>query len=261
MNEAPGSGSTTPNGFTGHMFFEAIVRQFIAYHLKEIQKSCAKPGETFIDELFARYGEEVRRQIKLWFIETTNIGCQITFPRGDMSLPLVCVVNAAESEKTDETYLSDHGGVMYAGKNQVTSSSKLTTPPNVYGEVLNLPDDRPKATSARHLISIPENHTTRIYIATDDVNATVYLYTVIKALLVVNKLDFDKYAGARNLKLNGGDIEHKPELFPQFAFFKVLDLSYDQNFDVALAKDQTIGNINVSLSAFLFGGASASVGT
>lgn len=238
----------TPNGATGNMFFEPLLRQFVAYQLKQIAENVNDPSVTFIDELFGRYGDDVRLQVKEWFATRPNISVEINFPREDSKLPFIAVVAAEENEKTNETLLDDHGGEMFIGGRSVTSSSSQVVQ-TAYTTPLAEPDDRPRALQVRRLISIPETRVTRLYIATDDVNLTLYLYTVIKALLVVNKLDFDKYAGARNLKLSGSDFDHKAELFPQFAYFKVLTLAYDMNFDVPLSPTGTIGGVDVSFTS------------
>ena len=246
----------TPNGFTGDLFFEELLRQFLKYQLQTILKNAMEPGNTFIDELFSRYGDDVRLQAKKWFTTQQNIGITINYPRDSMTIPFICIINEDESEKSDEAYLGDHGGVLYQGEHSVQAASQLQTP-SVYGTPLNIVDDRPRATQARFLLSVPESHITKVYVATENVNSTLYLYTVVKALLLVNKLDFDKYGGARNLKMNGGDFEHKSELFPDFAYFRVLTLMYDMNFDVALAPDRTIGGVDVTLKRFLNGDANA----
>lgn len=243
----------TPNGFVGNLFFEELLRQFLAYQFQEIHRDIAAPGASLFDELFARFGDDVRLQTRKWFSENTNIPFTINYPRDNMTIPFVCVVNASEAEKSAETYLADHGGEMVLGSHSVTSSSQLHAPPTLYGDVIAVPDNRPKATQFRQVISVPESRTTKIYIATENPNATLYLYTAIKALILINKMDFDEFAGARNMKLNGNDLEHKPELFPTFAIFKVLTLEYDTNFDIALEPDKTIGGVNVSLSAFING--------
>jgi len=248
----------TPNGFIGNLFFEELLRQFLAYQFKQIQRDIAAPGDLFFDEMFGRYGDEVRLQAKRWFSENTNLHFIINYPRDNMQIPFVCIVNASETEKTGETYLADDGGQMLIGAHSVVASSNIQTAPSLYGQMF-VPDNRPRATQSRQLLSVPESHTTKIYIATENVDATLYLYVTIKALLLANKIDFDRYAGARNMKMSGNDFQHNPELFPSFAYFKVLSLEYDMNFDVALKPDYTIGSVNVSLSSFLFGGAAQGV--
>lgn len=241
----------TPNGFVGNLFFEELLRQFLAYQFQEIQRDIAAPGVSFFDEMFARFGDDVRLQVKKWFSENKNIPFMINYPRDNMTIPMVCVVNESETEKSAEVYLGDHGGEMLGGSHSVIASSQL--PPTLYGDIIGIPDNRPRATFGRQVVSIPESHTTKIYVATENPNATLYLYSVIKALILINKLDFDRSAGARNMKISGNDFDHKAELFPTFAIFKVLTLEYDMNFDVALESTQTIGGVNVSFGAFVNG--------
>jgi len=250
----------TPNSSTGFMYFEPVLRQFLAYQLKQIIANVNDPGITFIDEMFARWGDDVRLQIKKWLATTGNISVDINFPQEHMTLPLIAVVSAEDNEKTAEAVLGDFGGTLYIGGSQVTKSNPQTLPPNVYGQAEALPDDRPLAMEARYLLSVPEARITRLYIATDDADSVLYLYTIVKALLIVNKLDFDQFVGVRNLKLNGGDLEHRQDLLPQFAYMKQLTLSYDTNFDVPTSPTGTIGGMNVSITA-AFNGANISLTT
>lgn len=245
----------TPNGFTGNMFFEELLRQFLKFQFQEIEQNASKPGNTFVDELFSRYGDDVRLQAKKWFITQKNIAVTINYPRDPMTIPFVCIINEDENEKAGEAYLGDHGGVLYQGAHSVQASSQLQIP-TLYG-ALNEVDDRPRAIQARYLLSVPESHVTRVYCATENVNSTLYLYTMVKALLLVNKMDFDRYVGARNMTMGGGDFAHHPELFPDFAYFRVITLNYDMNFDVPLAPNRTIGGVDVSIKRFLYGGSNA----
>lgn len=249
----PGSQPQTPNGFAGELMFEELLRRFLAYQLKMIQENANKPGVTFLDEMFGRWDDDTRLQVKKWFALHTNINVVINYPREDIKLPFIAVVSATENE-SGEAYLGDYGGQMLIGRRAVQASSSIKLPINIYGQQLEEPDPRPVATHVRQVISIPENHVTRLYIAADDTNVVMAIYAVVKALILVNKMDFDRYAGARNLKMNGGDFEHRPELFPAFAYFKMLTLSYDMNFDVPLSPVQTIGGVDVSFTSYLNGG-------
>jgi len=238
----------TPNGFAGNMFFEPLVRQFLAYQMRQITANVNDPGVTFIDELFGRMGDVVRLQVKKWLATHPHFAIEINFPREESTLPFVAIVSAEENELSRETYLGDDGGSILLGGRSVEASTPTIV--TAYGEQPAL-EMRPKATHVRQLLSVPESRVARLYIATDDVNTTLYLYMIIKALILVNKLDFDQHAGVRNLKMSGSDFDHKQELFPTFAYFKVLTLSYDANFDVPLSPVRTIGGVDVSLTTFL----------
>jgi hypothetical protein len=242
----------TPNSAVGYLFFDEVLRKFLAYQLKQIGDRIDNPSTLFVDELFARFGDEVRLQVRKWFVSNTNIGVVINYPRHDMPLPFVSIVTANETE--GQAYLGDYGGRMLVDPHSVqAASSEMTSPLNVYGQAQTMPDSRPRASFVRRLISIPEMRTTQMIIGTDDPNTTLYLYTMVKALIVCNKMDLDQYVGARNLKVSGADLEHQPELYPSFAYFKGLTLSYEINFDVPLQEQPTIGGFGVSLGAFING--------
>lgn len=229
-----GTQPVTPNRRTGYLFSEALLRDFISFQLGRVHKTIDDPNVTFIDELFHKYGADVVQQVRDWWRDSPNIPVLINYPRQDMSLPFVCVVNAGEGEKAGEQYLGDFGGTSFYGGSQVASSAGA-----------------PPAKFTRALLSIPMTHQTKIYVAAQEPTLTMYIYHVIYALLLINKIDFDQYGGIRNLVMSGGDIEHHPELFPDFAYFKIITLTYDSNFDVPLQQQTTIGGIDASLSMYL----------
>lgn len=227
----------TPNGLVGYMFFEELLRRFFVYSFGQISKRAASPDVFLIDELFASWGDEIRLQVRQWFIENTNIACVINYPRADINLPQVAVVNSNETEKTEQAYLSDDGGMTMLGSRSLS----------LYGEEV----DDTRGVALRRLVSVPEQKTTQIYIMTNDVNTTLYLYTVVKALVLINKLDFDKRAGARNMKMSGADLQRNETLTPEFAYQKLLTLNYEMNFDVALPPEDTIKSVGLTLKDFL----------
>lgn len=240
------------------MYLEPMLRQFLAYQWKQLVANVNDPSITFVDELFMRWGDEVRLEVKKWIASNPNLEVVINYPNENNTLPFIGVVSAEDNEKTNEAYLGDYGGYTMIAASQVTKSDPNTLPPNVYGQAEKLPDNRPLGLQTRYLLTVPEARITRLYLATSDADSVMYLYIIVKALLLVNKLEFDKYAGARNLKMNGGDLEQRQELFPQFAFMKQMTLSYDSNFDVPTSPVGTVGGLNVSLTAS-FNGAAVSL--
>lgn len=234
--------TVVPGRFVGEMFFEETLRRFLAYSFKEIQRNTAAPGASIIDELFAKMGDDIRTQIKSWFVNHTNVSMVINYPKDDIKLPFIAVVNASEEEKTAETFLGDHGGSVVLGS--LDQRSSQTPDSDLYGEPV-------RPTRIRNLVSIPERRVTRLYIASDDVNVTLYMYVVVKAICVLNKDVFDSHMGVRNLSISGADFEHRQELFPTFAYFKMLTLSYDSTFDVAIDPVDTIAGVALSFSNFI----------
>src|ERR1051325_781880 len=98
-------------GFTGHPFFEELLRKFIAAALLDFSKHAQDPNSQLIDDMFVRFGSDIQRQIKRWFAENQNVSVQINFPRAeDLSLPFIAIINANESEGA-QSYLGDYGGV------------------------------------------------------------------------------------------------------------------------------------------------------
>lgn len=238
-----GTQPATPNNRTGHLFTEDLLRRFLAYQFDQIRQSIDDPTKTFIEELFHKFGDDIVLQIKNWWRETTNLPVAINFPRQDMSLPWVCVVNAGENE-SPQAFLGDHGGQAKYGQSQVTLMGGGTAQ---------------RATSIRNLLSLPLQHTMKIYVATNDAALTLYLNRVIMALLLVNKTQFDAKGGAQNMVISSGDIEFHPEMFPEFAYFKLITLQYTTVFDVPLSHVGTIGGVAVTLDTFIADVVSSSV--
>lgn len=231
-----GTPPQTPNNRAGYLFAEETLRKFLAYQFDQIHKTIDDPTKTFIEELFHKFGTDVVLQVKQWWRETTNLPVFINFPRQDISLPLVAIVNAGEGEKSGEQYLGDHGGEVGYGETQIAVMGD--TPRTIHQ-------------SYRQVISLPMQHTLKVYLAANDPTLVLYLNRVVYALLLLNKIDFDRWTGVRNMTLNSSDIEHHPELFPEFAYFKVITMQYDSNFDVPLSHVGTIGGVNVTLYDFM----------
>lgn len=221
-----GTPPATPNNFAGLRFAEPLLRQFLAYQLGEVARTVDDPDVTFVEELYHRFGPEIVKDIKTWYREHTNIPVTINYPRHDIGLPFVSVVNASEQEAEGQQLLGDYGGRQNYG---------------VLGGGV--------ATHSRAVTMVPQKHVTNIFVATDDQNTTIYLYALVRALLLLNKIDFDKYGGMRNMVVNGADLEFHPELFPEFAYFKVISLVYETDFDLPHAPDNTIGGVDLSLKA------------
>lgn len=236
--------TTTPNSFVGDLFFEELLRKFLTSMYQLISKKAADPNVQLIEEMFARLGADIQKQIRDWFVANTNIKVVINYPRTDIGAPFVSIVNANENE-TDKPYLGDYGGAMMIGANDVQASS---TAVGLYGEAIV--DERPRATAYRKLLSVPEAHTTQLWIGTDDPNTTLYLYVVTKMLLILNKMDFDKYVGARNIRLSGSDLQHHPEFMPQMIYMKQLTVNYDMNFDIPLERQGIIAGVDLTFSGF-----------
>lgn len=243
-----GTQPATPNNRTGYLFLEAVIRQFLAYQFQQISKTVDDPNVTFIEELFHKAGEDVVKQLKTWWRTNVEIPVVINYPITALGLPFVAVVNGTEREKSEESYLGDYGGRAHYGKHSVQLEGQ-----NVLMDGVIVPDDRPRALYTRELLSVPMAHSTKIYIAGVDPNTATYLYHVVMALLLVNKVQFMKYGGMRDLSFSGGDLEYHQELFPESAYFKVITLTYDSNFDVPLAREGTIGGVDVTLHTLLSG--------
>jgi hypothetical protein len=230
-----GTQPKTPNNRAGYLFPEALVRQFLAYQFDQIQRTVDDPSVTFIEELFHKFGDATAREVKTWW-RNHKVPVHMGYTRADTTLPFVTVVNGGEQEKDNEAVLGDYGGQASYGSRDIALLG---------GGIQRV------AQHTRQVLTTSLQHSTRIFVAAGDPNVATYIYHVIWALLMLNKIDFDRYGGMRSLSIAGGDIEHHPELFPEFAYFKVITLSYSSQFDVPQAKQQTSGGVSITLGAFL----------
>lgn len=240
MSTTEGTPPEIPNNATGPRIPEALLRQFITYQLGQIAARIDDPDVTFIEELFSSHGPGIVKQLKDWFREHPNIPVTINYPRQDIGLPFISVVNGSENEDEGGQYMDDHVGIANYGV--LGGGTAIETTSNLQDPGAGVPQ------YTREVKSVPYKHSTLIYVASMDVNLTMYLYAIVKALLIVNKFDFDKYGDMRDLVISGRDLEFHPELFPEFAYFKVISLMYNTNFDIPLAPQRTvIGGVDVSL--------------
>lgn len=220
--------TTTPNGAAGHLFIEDVFRKYITSAFVSLSETASNPLNDFVDMLFSRYGETTAKQVREYFTITTNINVVVNYPREDFHTPFVAIINAGE--QSPDGYMGDYGGYQVLGSDQVT----------LFGG-----DTRPRATKVRKILSVPEKRTIQIMIGADETNAVAYIYTVIKALLIRDKIDFDKYAGVREMTISGADLQYRQEFLPQFAYMKTLTLSFATNFDVPLVEQQTVGGVSL----------------
>ena len=211
-----------PGELSGAPAPEAVFRQFFAYNLFNLSKTVDEPDNTFFEELFSQYGVGEVKRIKTWFRDHPNIQVNMSWPRQDVSLPYVSVVNAGEVEAEGEwrSWLDDYGGEANFGE------------------------------YTRRLKSIPEKMTIQVLVGANDPQLTIYLTSVLKAVLLVNKEQFEKFANIHNLSYSIRDLDSMESLSPEFAYMKTLTITFDTTFDVPLDPVRTkIGGVNVSLKA------------
>jgi hypothetical protein len=206
-SESPTRNYTVPqNQPAGMRIPEFVLRQLISWALKQVRQTLDQP-KNIVDELYAMAGPELILQIKEWLRAHENIFIDVAWPRDDQSFPLIVVEPQGEQEETESTFLGDLAGTMDYGR---------------FND--GIPSMRPQ-------FAIPERHTTNVYIASQDDRLTLFLYTLVKFIIISNKDQLTQWYDIHNLTVGGQTIEHDPNLFPTFGYYRVLTLSYLCLFD------------------------------
>jgi hypothetical protein len=203
----PDNNYTVPqNQPAGMRIPEFVFRQLIGWAIGQVRKTVDDP-KNVVDELFAMVGDDTIKEIKAWLRESNNLFLDVSWPKDDISLPAIVVEPQGESEDTSNALLGDMAGGEAWGR---------------FGD---------SVPTARYQFAIPENHTTNIYIASTNDRLTLFLYTLVKFILLSNKDQLTQWYDIHNLSLSGQVLEHDPQMFPTFGYFRQLTLSYLCLFD------------------------------
>lgn len=211
--EDPGRNYTVPqNQPSGLRIPEFAIRQLIGWAIKQVRSSLDTKPVTLVDELFAMAGTEVVAQIKSWLRDHENIYTDVSWPREDVSLPVIVVEPEGEQEESS-AFLGDLAGMTEYGR---------------FGDA---------PVSDRIHFAVPERHTTNIYIATDNDRLTLFLYTLVKFILLSNKDQLTRWYDIHNLTISGQSLTHDEKLFPTFGYYRMLTLSYLCLFDFSTTEE------------------------
>lgn len=220
----PSNNFTVPETQPGGLRIpEFAIRQLIGWGIGQVRSTVGTPGDT-IDKLFALVPSDAREQFKQWVLQNQNIYLDVSWPRDPVSLALIVVEPQSESEDTSNTFLNDSVGTTY------NKNSLFEAP--AYG--------------------IPENKLTNIYIGSDDDRLTLFLYVLVKFILLYNKMNLEKFYDVHNLSLSGGVIDQDAEKLPQFVYYRVMQLRYMSLFDFNGVTSGPVGSINLGLNVAEF---------
>jgi hypothetical protein len=203
----PSNNYTVPqNQPAGMRIPEFIFRQLISWSIQQVRNNVDMPKNNLVDELFAMAGADVIKQIKDWLRGHANLFIDTSWPKDDATLPAIVIENQGEQEDTSNALLGDVAGMMSYGR---------------FGG----------AETSRMHFAVPEQHVTNIYIATTDDRLTQFLYTLVKFILLSNKDQLTQWYDIHNLVLSGQVLDHDPERFPTFTYFRMLTANYLCLFD------------------------------
>lgn len=186
----------------GPILVERVLYDIIKLGLEEVH---ADPSLT--DDLFFQFDTNTRNDIHKFF-EEHRVAVRQNFPQDELTLPMVAVVNGDDSEQAAFDLLGD---------------DLLET---------FTPDIGETNTLVGHAVQ----GTYRIFcIAEKDSNAALWLYYVIKALLILHRDQLQTH-GLHNVVMSGADVTLREDLFPQRAFARVLTLSCIYFFSVPVTE-------------------------
>lgn len=206
---------------------EFAMRQLIGWALGQVRNQVGKPDDV-VDKLFAFVPSDVRDQFKQWLLNNQNIYLDVSWPRDPVNLALIVVEPQAESEDTSNAFIGDVVGVTDRGH----LGGQTPTEAVAYG--------------------IPETRTTNIYVASDEDRLTLLLYTLVKFIIIYNKLSLSKFYDVHNLVVSGGVLEQDSDKLPQFTYYRVLQLRYMTIFDWNGVESGPVASVNLVLNVANF---------
>lgn len=170
--------------------------------------------QTFVDEpalvdkLFKGYTEEVITEIKAYLSVRTGAGkfplqIVMNYPTEGISIPFVAIVLAADQEDPKLDFLSNY----------------IET------------DIDDAETVEKEVVGTANNVSYNIMIGSQYPNLTLYLYTIIKAILILKSDEFTQQ-GMLNILLGGRDLKIDPSLFPEFVWGRLITLTHLAYFRV-----------------------------
>lgn len=190
---------------------EYVFAQLIGYFLQRIRETV--DTSKLIDELFAFTSDEVIASVKKYIRTHKNIFVGVNWPQEDVHLPLITCINQGETEAQELAFLGDATGVSQFG---------------TFGDV---------RTSVREARAIPMKCVTNIYIAAADDELTMFLYNIVRFIIVSNKDALSRLYDIHNLTFSGQSIQYDEQHHPTKGFYRVAQLSYMTLFDWNLSEE------------------------
>lgn len=184
---------------------EYTIRQLLGAVMRQLRETVDEPNG-ILDELFKSVGAEALRQIKGFVREHPNIPVQVNWPRHDLHLPWICVLNQGEQEEKDFAFLGDRGGTVTLG----TFGGRKTSRPQLI---------------------VGERRSLEIVVGTQDPDLTMYLHYIVKRAIFVNKMALIEHADVQNLMVSGRDLSLDSSVYPTFGYFKSVSLQFQTTFD------------------------------
>lgn len=217
----------------GARFPEYVFRQTIGYGLKQLREHADDTRDNPIDELFRFTGPATCAKIKTWLKDNKNIFLDVNYPNEDVSLPLIAVVNEGEREDVSNALIGDETGFHEFGIPSGDGTYRY-----------------------REARAIPMSHTTTIYVTTQQPDLTLYLYHIVRFILLDNKLNLANWYDIHNLTIAGQALSYDEKFLPAQSYTRTVQLQYLTMFDYC--PSQTLSKILAIHSSLLAQPANAS---
>jgi len=185
----------------GTMLPERVVQEVL-----KVGFSAIKNDTSIIQDLFHKLDNEALTDIEEYY-KTHSVAVRTNFPKDDFTWPIVAVVSSSDNE-----------------------DPSLDSMGEFYGESLSV-----ARTELTQVLGHTCQSTLNIYcLSGNDSNAALWLYYIVKALLIAHRLTFISH-GMINQVVSGQDIQLREEMFPEFTYARVVALSFTNNFTIRLS--------------------------
>lgn len=201
-----------PNRPTGARMAEYPVRQLLGFALQQIRAHVDDVDDNIIDQLFAIHGPAVIAQVKGYFRDHEKLSVVVGWPRTDMAMPWIAVVNATERDNDAESILGSQGGVQ------------------VLGRAGGLLEQR------NHMVR-PLSASLNILIASLDPHLTAVLSQIVRFILHINEDSLAEFYDVQVPTISMQDVQWDEKLWPTFGFFRMVTLNYATSFDYNVSKE------------------------
>jgi hypothetical protein len=149
-----------------------------------------------LDDIFANYPADMRTEVKKYLTDTT-VEVLLNWPPAEVTLPVVAIVNAGDTEAPDRDVLGD-----------------------VFEE-LEVANTDPDVTEYR---GIAKNATYRMLVLTQKPRFSVYLSYLVTTMLVLNAPAFQE-AGMHNVLLSEADLRFEAQVPAEWINSRVVTLT------------------------------------
>jgi len=201
---------------------------------------------TIIDQLFWNADTKTIQNVKD-LLSNVKIHIILQAPRIDTVLPCIAIVPVGEKESIP--FVGDVMGDAISPPDVLSfgddTSAATMTPTSIDADLLGEPQRLFKEGIPISQQGAGYNATFRIFVRGLNYYLTVFLYNIVKAILIQNRLLLDQN-GVHNMILSGGSVSVDTELLPEPVYTRTLDINFMYLFDL-YTKAPVISSLEVSI--------------